>query len=74
MGRDHSTYQTGKKAALYHVSVSLREGGKALLDKRVLSDNEKDAKEKAGVAELLAEKGLKAKQVEITVEKVTDIV
>jgi len=44
-----------------------------LLDKRVLADGEKDAKDVAGVPALLAEKGLKAKQVDVVVEKVTDI-
>jgi hypothetical protein len=73
MGRDASTYSGGKKAALYHVTVSPKEGGKALLDKRVLADNEKDAKEKVGVTDLLVKKGLKAKQVSVVVEKVTDI-
>jgi hypothetical protein len=71
--RNPSTYSGGKKASLYHVIVNPKEGGKALLDKRVLADNEKDAKEKVGVADLLARKGLKAKQVEVIVRKVTDI-
>jgi hypothetical protein len=74
MVRDASSFQGGKKEALYSVTVNPKEGGKPLMAKKVvLADTEKEAKEKAGVADLLAKKGLKAKQVEVIVRKVTDI-
>ncbi|MFA5053998.1 MAG: hypothetical protein WC565_08055 [Parcubacteria group bacterium] len=69
------TYQGGKKATVYAVSVTPKaEGSKILMNKRiVLADDEKEAREKAGVSALLARHNLQPKEVWVKVEEVTDI-
>jgi len=75
MTQHESTYQGQKKAALIKVSVTPKSGGKAVFEKIVPADSDKNAKDilKPEIDKALKKRGLTRKGVTIETSNVANI-